>query len=160
MRSDTIRPEMNSGTEYIRTKRETLGRRPEVKREATAYSTQRIKKAERYRKGVEAASVFELKSKAPKTENAVSKVLLDVMKKNKRIFVTSCILFACAMAALIGTSFAGKVYTSNETFISDVTETGNITIADVITEAKFLCNLVSQVTVEVNRPRPFDIIHE
>lgn len=126
-----------------------FGRRPSVSRSRVNYSQLRRKSAERYKKGIEAASVFELQRGQREAEPVAAPIntVKPFYVKYKRALIAACLLIVAAIGGIWGAGKLKELYTSNETFISDVTMTGNITIADRLTSSEEMSEKVTYVLV-------------
>lgn len=127
----------------------SFGRRPFVLRTETDYAKARKTSAERYKKGIEAASVFELSDKKREAEQVREQTTKEkpFIVKYKKALIAACLLIAAAVGGIWGINKLKALYTSNETFISDVTMTGNITIADRLTSSEEMSEKVTYVLV-------------
>ncbi|MBE6753538.1 MAG: LytR family transcriptional regulator [Ruminococcaceae bacterium] len=122
-------------------------RRPELCRKHTDYYSIRVDEPERYRSGVEAASLFELSdTKRGYGSREIEKKTTAFgrfVRRHRGAIIAASILFVISASVFGGVHYVNKLFHSQTLFISDEQQAGNVTIKQRLTTSKEMEEKVS-----------------
>ena len=115
-----------------------FSRRPCMLRQRTCYYACRRGAVDRYKRGIEAASLFELPNGTlSRTEAEQPKVysnpVIAFAAQHKKALIAASIVLVIALSATFGVFYVNDLFHSDTVFIQDEAQAGSITITERLT---------------------------